>query len=225
VPLPAFTGDEGYLAAWDEVVDPLVRRFAPDLILVGAGQDPAASDPLGKMAVTLPAFRALADRVVALAGDCCGGRLVAFLEGGYSLQHTPLAIPGDSRRARGPAWLVHARLGGHGRPRRRVGRRARRDPRCGARAPRRRERVMRHDRLGWWIAEAGAPPAQPSLAGDVHADVVVVGGGYAGMWAAWHVLEQAPGARVVVSKPSAAASAQAGATAASSSRSGTRCPR
>jgi acetoin utilization deacetylase AcuC-like enzyme len=91
VPLPAFTGDEGYLAAWDEVVDPLVRRFEPDLILVGAGQDAAASDPLGKMAVTLPAFRALADRVVALAGDCCGGRLVAFLEGGYSLQHTPLA--------------------------------------------------------------------------------------------------------------------------------------
>ncbi len=47
---------------------------------------------------------------------------------------------------------------------------------------------MRHDRLGWWIAEAGPPPARPSLAGDVRADVVVVGGGYAGMWAAWHVL-------------------------------------
>ncbi len=91
VPLPAFTGDEGYLLAWDRVVAPAVRRFAPDLILVGAGQDPSASDPLGKMGVTLPGFRALTDRVTGLAGEVCGGRLVAFLEGGYSLQHTPLA--------------------------------------------------------------------------------------------------------------------------------------
>ena len=58
---------------------------------------------------------------------------------------------------------------------------------------------MRHDAHGWWMLEAGGiPPAQPPLAGDVDADVVVVGGGYTGMWTAWEVLEREPNARVVV---------------------------
>jgi acetoin utilization deacetylase AcuC-like enzyme len=91
VPLPAGCGDDGYALAFDAVVAPVVRAFAPELLLVGAGQDAAASDPLGRMAVTAPGFRALADRAVALAAEVCEGRLVAMLEGGYSLQHLPLA--------------------------------------------------------------------------------------------------------------------------------------
>jgi glycine/D-amino acid oxidase-like deaminating enzyme len=58
---------------------------------------------------------------------------------------------------------------------------------------------MLHDAHGWWIREAGGvPPAQPALAGEVIADVVVVGGGYTGMWTAWEVLEREPGARVAI---------------------------
>jgi glycine/D-amino acid oxidase-like deaminating enzyme len=53
-----------------------------------------------------------------------------------------------------------------------------------------------HDRLGWWLAEAGIPEPLPPLAGDASADVVVVGGGYTGMWAAWHLAEA--GATVVL---------------------------
>ncbi len=91
VPLPAGTGDHGYAHAFDRVVEPALREFRPDLLLVGAGQDAAATDPLGRMSITVPGFRALADRAVALAGDLCDGRLVAMLEGGYSLLHLPLA--------------------------------------------------------------------------------------------------------------------------------------
>jgi acetoin utilization deacetylase AcuC-like enzyme len=43
------------------------------------------------MSITVPGFRALTDRAVAIAGELCGGRLVAMLEGGYSLLHLPLA--------------------------------------------------------------------------------------------------------------------------------------
>jgi len=57
---------------------------------------------------------------------------------------------------------------------------------------------MRHDAHGWWIEEAGPPPPLPPLAGDVDTDVVVIGGGFTGMWTAWHVLEADPGARVVM---------------------------
>jgi acetoin utilization deacetylase AcuC-like enzyme len=91
IPLPAGTGDDGYLHAFDRVVAPLVRAFAPGLILVGAGQDASATDPLGRMSITVPGFRALADRAVALAAEVCAGRLVVMLEGGYSLLHLPLA--------------------------------------------------------------------------------------------------------------------------------------
>ena len=91
VPLPPGTGDAGYALAFDRVVEPAIRAFGPDLLLVGAGQDAAASDPLGRMAVTVPGFRAWTERALALADECCGGRLVAFLEGGYSLRHLPAA--------------------------------------------------------------------------------------------------------------------------------------
>ena len=91
VPLPPGTGDAGYELAFERVVEPAIRAFGPDLLLIGAGQDAAASDPLGRMAVTVPGFRAWTERAVALAEECCGGRLVAFLEGGYSLRHLPAA--------------------------------------------------------------------------------------------------------------------------------------
>jgi acetoin utilization deacetylase AcuC-like enzyme len=91
LPLPAGTGDAGYAYAFDRVVAPVVRAFRPQLLLVAAGQDASATDPLGRMSITVPGFRALADRAVALADEVCDGRLVATLEGGYSLLHLPFA--------------------------------------------------------------------------------------------------------------------------------------
>jgi glycine/D-amino acid oxidase-like deaminating enzyme len=57
---------------------------------------------------------------------------------------------------------------------------------------------MLHTRQGWWLAEAGeVTPARP-LEGDTAADVVIVGGGYLGMWTAWHLLELEPELDVVL---------------------------
>jgi acetoin utilization deacetylase AcuC-like enzyme len=89
LPLPAGTGDRGYLLAFERIVEPIVSQFDPDLLLISAGQDPAASDPLGRMSVTAEGFRELASRSVALAQQLCEGRLVIALEGGYSLDHLP----------------------------------------------------------------------------------------------------------------------------------------
>jgi glycine/D-amino acid oxidase-like deaminating enzyme len=57
---------------------------------------------------------------------------------------------------------------------------------------------MKHTRHGYWLEEAGEVAALPALVGDVSADVLVVGGGYTGMWAAWHVKQLEPGASVVL---------------------------
>lgn len=54
----------------------------------------------------------------------------------------------------------------------------------------------------WWLrealaAESDAEPA-PALAGELDADVAIIGGGYTGLWAAWFLTERAPGARIVL---------------------------
>lgn len=57
---------------------------------------------------------------------------------------------------------------------------------------------MVHDAFGWWVREAGTPVRSAALAESTRADVVVVGGGYLGLWTAWHLLEREPGVRIVV---------------------------
>jgi len=57
---------------------------------------------------------------------------------------------------------------------------------------------MEHTRLGYWLAEAGAPAPAPPLAAELEADVLVVGGGYTGLWAAWYAKRLEPAARVVL---------------------------
>ena len=56
----------------------------------------------------------------------------------------------------------------------------------------------RHDAQGWWQAEVGAVEPLPRLSGVTTADVVIVGGGYTGMWAAWFCKQLEPGADVVL---------------------------
>jgi glycine/D-amino acid oxidase-like deaminating enzyme len=55
-----------------------------------------------------------------------------------------------------------------------------------------------HDAQGWWLRQEPAAEPFSALAGTATADVVVVGGGYAGMWTAWLLREAEPEARVVV---------------------------
>jgi acetoin utilization deacetylase AcuC-like enzyme len=61
-----------------------VRRFEPELVLVSAGFDAHADDPLADMEVTAKGFRELARRSAALAP-----RVAAVLEGGYNLRTLP----------------------------------------------------------------------------------------------------------------------------------------
>jgi acetoin utilization deacetylase AcuC-like enzyme len=87
VPLPAGSGDREYLAAFAERVEPRVRAFDPELVLVSAGFDAHVEDPLAEMRVTAGGFRELARRSAAL-----GPRVAAVHEGGYNLETLPSLV-------------------------------------------------------------------------------------------------------------------------------------
>ena len=57
---------------------------------------------------------------------------------------------------------------------------------------------MRHTRHGWWLEEAGEVVPTRPLESDASADVVIVGGGYLGLWTAWQLLELEPSLDVLV---------------------------
>jgi len=101
VPLPAGTGDEGYLMAFNEILKPIAFEFKPDIVLVSAGQDPHKDDPLGGMRLTSAGFGAMAGVVKEIANECCQGRLAASLEGGYNLQAQAGAIVAELKAFQG----------------------------------------------------------------------------------------------------------------------------
>ncbi len=83
LPLRPLGDDADLLYLYETIVDPIVREFRPDLILVSAGFDTWQHDPLGGMRVTERGFRALFSLFRRWADTYCPGRLVCTLEGGY----------------------------------------------------------------------------------------------------------------------------------------------
>ncbi|MDP9228103.1 MAG: FAD-binding oxidoreductase, partial [Actinomycetota bacterium] len=57
---------------------------------------------------------------------------------------------------------------------------------------------MKHTAHGYWIEEAGACPPLPVAEGELSCDVLVIGGGYTGLWAAWELSQLEPEASVVL---------------------------
>jgi acetoin utilization deacetylase AcuC-like enzyme len=83
IPMAGGFGDAEYRAAFRRVVRPVADAFAPQLVLISAGFDAHADDPLGGMRVSEAGFDAMAADVLAVAEASAGGRCVAVLEGGY----------------------------------------------------------------------------------------------------------------------------------------------
>ena len=85
VPLQPAEGDGAVLQAFDTLLLPLARAFQPQLVLVSAGYDPQAGDPLGDLRFSRTSFQWMAARLVRLAEETGAAGPLCFLEGGYSL--------------------------------------------------------------------------------------------------------------------------------------------
>ena len=84
--LPSGSDDAVYGAAFREVVLPLLREFAPEVLLVSAGFDAHARDPLASMQLSTACYGAMTSALLELADSLGHGRIAFFLEGGYDLQ-------------------------------------------------------------------------------------------------------------------------------------------
>jgi acetoin utilization deacetylase AcuC-like enzyme len=74
-----------FISAFRRVLEPIAQAFEPELILISAGFDTYYQDPLGSMRVTPEGFAAMARVLLNTADQCCAGRVVAVLEGGYHI--------------------------------------------------------------------------------------------------------------------------------------------
>ncbi|MBT9155705.1 MAG: Histone deacetylase-like amidohydrolase [Firmicutes bacterium] len=92
IPLPSGSTDSDYLANMLEIVLPKLDAFRPELILVSAGQDALAEDPLAGMELT-PQVYAVMTRELMRVADChAEGRMLMCLEGGYHLAQQAQAV-------------------------------------------------------------------------------------------------------------------------------------
>jgi len=84
VPLPPALPHERYVGELLAAVDRATTGFTPDLVLISAGFDSLAGDPLGGFTLEMEDVGRLTREMVSRAEQWCGGRLVSSLEGGYA---------------------------------------------------------------------------------------------------------------------------------------------
>ena len=117
IPLPACAGDGPYMRAIEDVIVPMVRDFAPDIIVTQDGVDPHHQDPLAHLQVRMATFPRLWRVLHDMADEVTDGRWIALGGGGYNVDVLPrawallfaemtgAALPDDIP----PEWLALAR--------------------------------------------------------------------------------------------------------------------
>jgi acetoin utilization deacetylase AcuC-like enzyme len=85
VPLSPYSGTKEIQLAWNEVMEPTLREFRPDFILISAGFDAHTKDPLAQLNFSEDDYIWLTERILRVAAEQCQGRVVSALEGGYNL--------------------------------------------------------------------------------------------------------------------------------------------
>ena len=84
LPMCAGSGDVEYIEAFENILYPLASKFDPDFLFISAGFDGHKDDPLAQIDLSEVGYSRMTQVVTTLAAECCEGRLVSVLEGGYN---------------------------------------------------------------------------------------------------------------------------------------------
>ena len=85
LPLPAKAKGEDFKKVFESEIKPALAAFKPELIYISAGFDAHINDPLADLALTTQDYAWLTDFIKTIANNCCAGRIISSLEGGYHL--------------------------------------------------------------------------------------------------------------------------------------------
>jgi acetoin utilization deacetylase AcuC-like enzyme len=84
IPMPPGLARTEYVESLERGIDAATEGFVPDIVLISAGFDSMAGDPLGGFTLEVDDFVSLTSSLTARADSWCGGRVVSALEGGYA---------------------------------------------------------------------------------------------------------------------------------------------
>lgn len=88
IPLPMYAGNQSYTLVFDEIVEPVVTEFQPQVIIRNGGSDPYFEDGLTRLGLTAAGFRMIGERVRRMS-EACGGREIDLIASGYNPQVLP----------------------------------------------------------------------------------------------------------------------------------------
>jgi acetoin utilization deacetylase AcuC-like enzyme len=104
-PLSPMTGGREMRAAYGGIIFPALREFEPELMMISAGFDAHRDDPLANLNWVAEDYRWVTAEICRIAAECCGGRVVSTLEGGYDLDGLA-----ESVRAHLDELIAHAEV-------------------------------------------------------------------------------------------------------------------
>ncbi len=90
-PIPSGINDEDFLE-FIEIIDPILRQFKPELIIVAAGFDMYYDDPIGSCNLHSKTYYTFTQKILKISEEICQGKLTFILEGGYNLIGLPVCI-------------------------------------------------------------------------------------------------------------------------------------
>jgi len=88
IPLPPYAGDKCYKLVFEEIVNPIVKKFKPQIIIRNGGSDPHFSDQLTNLGLTIEGFKMIGEKVRNLS-KICDGKEIDLIASGYNLKILP----------------------------------------------------------------------------------------------------------------------------------------
>jgi len=85
IPLGSRSGDSTFNEASKKIIQPILRQFEPDAILISLGVDAHYMDPLASLTLSSKGYLDTVKDISAIAGELCQNRYAIYLEGGYNI--------------------------------------------------------------------------------------------------------------------------------------------
>lgn len=101
VPLAPGSGSEPFRQGYTQRILPELRKFKPNLLIISAGFDAHARDPLAQLRLQTEDFAWVTQELLKVADECCQGRVVSVLEGGYDLSALAASVAAHVRELMG----------------------------------------------------------------------------------------------------------------------------